>query len=588
MNRNHYPRPSSRHSGLVLITACIAYLPTALVATPKDRIGEKLDDVTLRTIDGKPVQLLAYHTEDVLVVAYTGVGCPIAQRYGAVLEKLRKRYAKKGVRFVGINANPQDNAAAISKEAAELGITFPILKDQDQTLTRQLNAKTTTVAFVVDKNRVVRYRGMIDDQYALGKQRSKPKNKYLNLAIKAVLDGAEPKTARTAAPGCRITLSSPAIAKNETITYASHIAPIVQDNCQQCHRAGQIGPFPLTSYEHVRGWSAMIHSVLEDGRMPPWNAHPDYDGVFFNQRKLADSDKKLITDWIAGGMPRGNPDDDPPEKVWAKGWRIGKPDKIFSMRTFYPVPKKGPIDYRYFTVNTKFKEDMWVKAVEAVPGAAEVVHHILVFVQDPKEEEVDPRSLGLGGFLAATVPGDTPSIFPEGAAKRVPAGAKLIFQVHYTPNGKRQKDKCRVGLIFADKPAEHEVITRSIYDLSFSIPAGASNHEVQASLTLESDIVLLSLFPHMHLRGKDWTFVAHLPDGTQEELLSVPRYDFNWQESYIFKDPIRLPAGTRIECTAHFDNSSANFANPDPTVAVGFGEQTWNEMMIGYLEYYIP
>lgn len=577
----------ARRGRMILAVAWIACVPSTLYATPKDRIGEKIEDVTLRTLEGAPAQLLSYHTEDVLVVAYTGVGCPIAQRYGAVLEKLRKRYAKKGVRFVGINANPQDDAAAIAKEADELGITFPILKDQDQALTRQLDAKTTTVAFVVDKDGVVRYRGMIDDQYALGKQRAKPKNKYLNLAIKAVLNGSEPKTTRTAAPGCRITMTSGAIAKFEAITYASHIATIVQNNCQKCHRSGQIGPFPLTSYEHVRGWSAMIHSVLEDGRMPPWNAHADHDGVFVNQRKLADGDKKMLMDWIAAGMPRGNPDDDPPEKDWPKGWRIGEPDKVFSMRTFYPVPKKGPIDYRYFTVNTRFKKDMWVKAVEAVPGAPEVVHHILVFALDPKDR-VDPRSLGLGGFLAATVPGDTPSVFPEGAAKRIPAGTKLVFQVHYTPNGKRQKDKCRVGLIFADEPAEWEVITESIYDLSFSIPAGDSNYEVKASHTLESDIVLLSLFPHMHYRGKDWTYTAYLPDGSEKILLSVPRYDFNWQESYIFKDPLALPAGTRIECVAHYDNSSANFANPDPTVAVRFGEQTWDEMMIGYMEYYVP
>lgn len=489
-------------SGPLLVTAALILGgPAAIYASPVDRIGEKIEDVTLRTMEGKSVQLLSYHTEDLLVVAYTGVGCPIAQRYGSVLEKLSSRYAKKGVRFVGINANPQDDAAAITKEAKDLGIEFPILKDQDQALTRQLDAKTTTVAFVVDKDRIIRYRGMIDDQYALGEQRSRPKNHYLKLAIKAVLDGEQPKTSRTAAPGCRITLSSTASAKTETITYASHIAGIVQDNCQQCHRAGQIGPFPLSSYEQVRGWSAMIYSVLDNGRMPPWNAHPDYDGVFINQRALAPRDKKMFMDWITGGMPRGNPDQDPPEKEWPKGWRIGEPDEVLSMRTSYSVPKKGPIDYRYFTVNTSFKEDMWVKAVEAVPGAPEVVHHILVYVVPSDDKDFDPRSIGLGGYLAATVPGDTPSIFPKGAAKRVPAGAKLVFQVHYTPNGKRQKDKCSVGMVFAKEPAEREVITESIYDLSFSIPAGEPNYEVTASHTLDKDIMLLSLFPHMHYRG---------------------------------------------------------------------------------------
>lgn len=565
----------------------LAVTPEWSSASPKDRIGEQLEDVTLRTLDGEAVQLLDYHTDKVLVVAYTGVGCPISQRYASVLESLSKRYHKKGVRFVGINANPQDGAETIAKEMRDLGLTIPVLKDEKQALTHQLGAKTTTVAFVVDRDRKIRYRGMIDDQYALGTQRSKPKNRYLEMALKAMLKGEDVDPARTAAPGCRISLSRPTESKTEEVTYSSHIAGIIQANCQNCHRKGQIGPFPLTSYERVRGWSAMIHSVIEDGRMPPWNAHPDHDGVFVNQRKLSARDKDLLTIWIDNGMPRGNPEDDPPEKTWPKGWRIGKPDKVYSMRASYSVPKDGPIEYQYFTVRTRFKKDKWVKAVEARPGAPEVVHHIVVFVEDRDAPPLDRRAIGLRGFLAATVPGDTPSIFPEGAAKLLPAGAKLIFQVHYTPNGKRYKDKCSVGLIFADAPVEHEVKMQSIYDFSFKIPAGAPYHEVKASHTFDEEIVLLSLFPHMHYRGKDWTFVAYLPDGTEKRLLGVPRYDFNWQESYILKDPLVLPAGTRIECVAHFDNSSANFANPDPTVAVRFGEQTWEEMMIGYVEYYV-
>ncbi|MCH8913660.1 MAG: redoxin family protein [Planctomycetes bacterium] len=557
--------------------------PEESAASSKDRIGEKIQDVTLTDMQGGRVNLLEHHSGKVLVIAYTGVGCPISGRYVPRLEALREKFEPKGVRFVAINANPHNALDSIRSEWSQLGAKFPVLKDRDQQLTRQLDAKTTTVAFVIDKSGVIRYRGMVDDQYAVGVQRNKPKNKYLEKAIKAVLKGREPETNRTPAPGCIITRIQ-SENSGEEYTYSSHIASIVQENCQNCHRQRQIAPFPLTTYEEVRGWSAMIHSVLETDRMPPWNASDEFDGQFVNQRKLSPQDKKILTSWIENGMPRGTPDEDPPPKEWPKGWRIGKPDKIYTMKKSFAVPAEGVVEYQYFDVPTRFKKDRWIRAMEAKAGAEDVVHHILVFIV----EEGQPTNERIGlddGFLCATVPGDTPSIFPPGSAKRLPAGATLRFQVHYTTNGKKQRDRCRVGLIFADEPIEREVRTRGIYNRGFKIPANAGDHEVRADYTFTQDTEVLSFFPHMHTRGKSWRFVAHYPDGRSQTVLEVPRYDFNWQESYILNTPMTMPKGTRLECVAHFDNSEANFANPDPTVPVRWGEQTWEEMMIGYIDY---
>ncbi|MHC5110043.1 MAG: redoxin domain-containing protein [Planctomycetota bacterium] len=570
------------HLPIVVLTLFCA---APVGANPEDRIGEKLVDVSLTTLDGKPTKLLDQHTGKVLVVAYTGVGCPISGRYAPRLMKLLKKNEKKGVRFVGINANPHDSPEKISKDIAELGITFPVLKDVDQELTRQLDAKTTTEVFVVDKDNVIRYRGMIDDQYAVGAQRKNPKNKYLKDAINSVIRGKDVFTKRTVAPGCLITRLK-STSPDMDATYANHIAPIIQENCQQCHRKGQVAPFPLESYEQVRGWSAMIYSVLEENRMPPWNAHPEFDGQFVNQRRLDPGDKQLLMAWIRGGMARGNPEEDPPKKKWPKGWRIGKPHKIFTMQRSFTVPADGIVEYQYFRVPTNFKKDMWISAMEAKPGAADVVHHILAFVVDGKIADADLRGLGTtDGFLCATVPGDTPSIFPKGVAKRLPAGASLWMQIHYTTNGKKRKDKCSIAMIFTEEPVEKEVLTRGIMNGSFAIPPGAENHEVRADMTFDRDTTILSLYPHMHFRGKDWRFIAHYPDGREKTLLYVPQYDYNWQESYIYKNPVVLPKGTRLECVAHFDNSANNFVNPDPTATVRFGEQSWDEMMIGYIDY---
>jgi len=560
-------------------------------ASPVDRIGEKLKDATLRDLHGKEANLLAFHGGKALVIAYTGLGCPISRRYAPRLMSLYEEFHPKGVAFVAINANPQDPLKAIGRAMKELGITFPVLQDKNQDLTRQLDARTTTEVFVVDADKVVRYRGMIDDQYAVGEKRKKPRNHYLKKALRDVLRGKAPHTARTAAPGCVIA-RTPTDEKKETkgkVTYARHISRIMQKRCITCHRAGQVGPFPLTDYSHVAGWSAMIQYVVEDGRMPPWNADDPFDGRFVNERNLSKKEKAMLLAWIAGGMPRGDPKMEPKPRKWPKQWRIGKPDKIYRMKESFLVPKDGTVEYQYFEIPTDFKEDKWIVAMEAHPGAAEVVHHILAFII-PKDQKVNSGRIGLeDGYLCATVPGDTPSIFPPGCAKRLPAGAKIVLQMHYTTNGKAARDRSAIGLRFARDPIEREVFTRGIYNLSFEIPAGDSAYEVRSEWKTDTDIEIFAFMPHMHTRGKSFKYLLFeadaAPDAEPTTILSVSRYDFNWQESYILKKPLIIKAGSRFECIAVFDNSEENFENPDPKSPVRWGEQTWEEMMIGYVDW---
>jgi hypothetical protein len=342
---------------------------------------------------------------------------------------------------------------------------------------------------------------------------------------------------------------------------------------------------PLLTYDDVSAWSAMIREVVSEKRMPPWHADEQHHGKFTNERALSKEDYVTLLKWIDSGCPKGDDRDMPTPRQFADNWYIGKPDAVIFMPKEFEVPATAPkrgVPYQYFMVKTNFDEDKWIQAAECKPGNRAVVHHIIAFVMEGKGDVGD----GLGrGMLAAYAPGDIGSAFPLGAAKKLPKGATIYFQVHYTPNGVACTDRSSVGLIFAKEPPKVEVQARAINNQKFVIPPGAANHEVRSESTLKKDTIVYSLLPHMHLRGKDFKFDVVYPDGKMETILYVPRYDFGWQATYRFKEPLRLPQGATIYCQAHFDNSANNPWNPDPTASVRWGEQTWEEMMIGFFDY---
>ncbi len=369
------------------------------------------------------------------------------------------------------------------------------------------------------------------------------------------------------------------------VTYSKEVARILQENCQTCHHPGTAAPFSLMTYDDATKWAETIKEAVSDRRMPPWYADPHY-GKFSNDRRLKPADMEALLSWIDSGMEEGNRKDLPPERTYADGWVIGKPDVVFELPQEVDVPASGTVPYQYYTTPTNFKEDVWVQAAEARPGNRGVVHHIIVSYRDPKNKDRGNGRGGAGdGFIVGTAPGDMPAIMPPGMALRIPAGAELIWQMHYTPNGKPAKDRSQIGLVFykGKEPPKYNVQTIGVSNGAFVIPPGDPNHKVESEWTVPRDTLLLTFMPHMHLRGKDFEYKFVYPDGRTEVFLSVPKYDFNWQLMYRMDGAVRLPKGTKIHCTAHFDNSAANKANPDPKKEVTWGDQTWEEMMIGWV-----
>jgi peroxiredoxin len=565
-----------------MVAFCLTPL-SAFADPPAKAIG----NFTLKTIDGKTWSLEdASKSKKAAVVAFIGTQCPVNNQYMPRLNELAKAYRDKDVQFVAINSNEHDSLDAIKAHAKKFNVSFPVLRDEKHAVVNRFGAERHPIVYLLDDKHVIRYQGRIDDQYGIGYDRGKPTRSDLAEAIDEVLAGKAVTTAVTKVEGCFIT-RVPDAKKKTDVTYAKDVSRILQNRCQECHRPGQIGPMPLLTYDDASAWALMIREVVSEQRMPPWHADPKH-GKFSNDRRLSDAERNTLLAWVDAGCPEGKKSDLPAAKKFADGWTIGNPDAVFTFASAQTIPAKagkGGIPYKHILVQTKFDEDKWIQAVEARPGNHEVVHHIIVYVIDGGKRPKDLAD-GIGnGLLVAYAPGDLGSVFAPGAAKKLPKGAILVFQMHYTPTGAEQTDKSSIGMVFAKEAPKTEVKTRAVAQPVFAIPANADNHKVTSETTFNKDVVLYSMFPHMHLRGKDFKFEVIYPDKKRETLLSVPRYDFGWQSNYVFEKPLKLPAGTRVECTAHFDNSSKNPNNPSPSTVVRWGEQTWQEMMIGFLDY---
>jgi len=397
------------------------------------------------------------------------------------------------------------------------------------------------------------------------------------------------------------------------VTFYKDVLPVLQKNCQECHRAGEAGPMAFTTYQESRPWAKAIRGAVLQHTMPPWYASPAH-GQFRNERRLTDQEIATLSAWAESGAPEGDAKDAPPPRQFVDGWNIGKPDVVYTLPHAFEVPAKGTIEYQYVVIPTGFKEDRWVEMAEVRPGNRTVNHHVIAFVRPPgvkwlselkpgeftvpKKQERGARNQekkregtsedGAGMFgvelLVGYAPGLQPTVSPQGTAKFVPAGSDIVLQLHYTATGTAASDQSRIGLKFAKQPPQFRQLTVNATNGSFVIPPNDPAYEVKSSMTLQEDSKLVWLMPHMHFRGKDFLYTAVYPSGEREVLLDVPRYDFNWQLGYVLKDLKVLPKGTRIECVAHFDNSANNKANPDPGKEVRWGDQTWEEMMIGWFD----
>jgi len=546
--------------------------------------NSELRSLELKSIDGEAV---SFAGAKLRVYCVLGTECPVSRFYATRLNELSKEYAAQGVGFVGIHPNLHDSEVDVQKFVKELGVSFPQIHDAKQAIARLLKAIRVPEVFLIDAQGRIRYSGRVDDQYAPGVKRSTANTNHLKNAMEAVLAGKELIESRAEPVGCLITFEKPvATASTTDVTYCKTIAPLFNEHCVECHRAGEIGTFDITDYNEVRGWSEMIIEVVKQKRMPPWHADPNF-GAFKNERHMPDSALAVLKEWVKAGTPYGDKADLPLPPKFVDGWRLAKePDLIVAMRDKpYAIPASGSVDYQYFVVDPKITEDRWVSSAQIVPGNPSVVHHAIVFVRPP--DGVDFSGIG---WLTAYVPGQRATIFPPGFARKIPAGSKLVFQMHYTPNGQVQTDATQIGMTFMNaSEVTHEVFTMIGIDQEFEIPPGEANHVVTSSVNrLPHDGLLLAVSPHMHLRGKSFEIVAVTGRNSAAEdrstLLKVPQYDFNWQHTYEFAEPLRFSDLKSLELTTTFDNSKRNPFNPAPEAYVVWGDQTWEEMSLAFLE----
>jgi hypothetical protein len=503
---------------------------------------------------------------------------------------LRDEYASQGVQFFMLNSNLQDNRHTVGAEAEEFGYDIPILLDETQIIGESLGLVRTGEVFVLDpKTWSVAYKGALDDRLTYENQKAEASEHYLKDALDNMLAGQAVEVASTDSVGCLINFPEQRdTSLHAQISYSETIAPMLLNNCVNCHRAGGIGPWAMTDYTMVKGYSLMMREVLRTKRMPPWHADPAY-GHFSNDRSLSTDQIQTLVHWIEAGAPRGEGSDPLAEfdfewPDWNGELTLGAPDLVIDIPAM-EVPATGVVDYQYHRVKNPLEQDVWVKASEILPGQRSLLHHTITRFGDVETEGPRKGRLkrGGGGGLSGYVPGYVTRPLPENTGTLFTAGSTVEFQMHYTPNGKAGVDESKMGIWFHDEPPKYKISGTVLINFRLKIPPGAKAHKEFAEQVLQRDALVYSLLPHSHFRGKASQFEVVYPDGTEEMLLSVPNYDFNWQTTYIFTEPKYLPKGTKIIHTTWWDNSAQNPANPDPTREVPWGQQSWDEMLFGAL-----
>ncbi len=580
-----------------LVLAAVLTATCAVGTAAESTLGRQIGGFALQDFRGRKLSLDDLSDKRAVVIGFLGTDCPLAKFYGPRLQRLSDRYEEQGVAFLGVNSNMQDSLAEMEAYARRHKIRFPMLKDPGNKVAVQFGATRTPQVFLLDRDRVVRYQGRVDGTFTFGSGvgLAKPQEGRadLEIALSEVLADKPVSVPFTAAKGCLIGRARPA-KQNPSITYAKEISRIIQNNCLECHREGQVAPFALDNYEEVAGWAEMIAEVVREERMPPWHAAGPL-GQMKNDSRLSPQEKQQIQRWVDEGCPQGDLANLPARREFHEGWYIDDgPDQVFYIAD-QPVPVKaeGIEEYRYYEIDPGFDEDKWVKLAECMPGNRAVVHHIIAYARPPGGEPIPQGGTGVDAskflFLTGFAPGTQPLEAPQGWARLIPADHTLVIEMHYTPVGTPQTDRSSIGLVYVDAgEVTHLVHTGAAAEGDFRIPPHAANHKVEARHKFRRETVLLSLFPHMHLRGKSFRYELVSPGGETEVLLDVPRYDFNWQNYYLLSEPRSIPKGSELRCIAHFDNSERNLANPDPSQEIRWGPQSWDEMMIGFFDIGIP
>jgi len=548
---------------------------------------ERVDDFALLDHAGRSHRLSSYGDREAVVLFVQGNGCPIARNTVPALRAVRDEWAPRGVAFLGLNANPQDDRESVAREARDYGIDFPVLIDDAQLVAESLGVtRTAEVLLIATEGWRIVYRGPVDDRLHYETQRP-ARAHHLADALRALFEGRPSETPVREAAGCLIHFPERERTAPADISYSDEVAPLLERRCLDCHRQDGVAPFAMTSFAVVRGWAPMIREVVRTRRMPPWHADPRF-GRFKNAIALSAEEQRTLARWVEAGAPRGAGPDPLVEAASRPlpEWPLGAPDLVLTAPE-QRIPATGVVPYRYEQIEVPIERDAWVRDVELRPSNPRVMHHGLAWIVVPEGRRLPPTEgpRFTRGMFAGYVPGREAHRLPEGTGYFLPAGSRIRLQLHYTPTGRAERDVPRLGLYLADEPLAHELETGAAARFDFAIPPGAADHREVAERTIGRDILLYALTPHMHYRGKSMRYEVFFPGGTRETLLSVPSYSFAWQRRYLLAEPKRIPAGTRLVVTAVFDNSAANPANPDPTAWVRYGEQSFEEMLFGYFLY---
>lgn len=554
------------------LTACRAQAEEA--ATPV-HVGDKVANFTFTDSRYLPRSLTDLGDHAATVVVFTTLDCPIVQRYLPKLKELEAAYRGRDVQFLALNVGPQDDPVEVASLSIAADWPFPVGKDYDGQVVSALGATRVPEVVVLDREHSLRYRGRIDAQYRVSGVQPTTGREDLKEALEDVLAGRTVATAETPVDGCAITIEDvpqPGVTPN----YAEHVAGILQRECQTCHRDGGSAPFTLLSYDDAVANAETIAEVVRQRRMPPAFAARDH-GEFVNRLELSSEELSQLYHWAKGERAAGDLAKAPPAREWPTSrWQIGEPDLVITMPKVQKLPASGYVPYRYVFLPHVFKEDTWVQKVQILPGNPKAVHHCnMAYVKDNKYNDAE--------FITGYVPGGDAMILDPDTGFKIPAGSTLVLQVHYVTSGEESTDETSVGFTFPKQEIDKEIKHFRVHNATFEIPPGDGHFPVQAEQTLDCNAAGIGMFVHMHLRGKHMTFLAHYPTGETETLLTVPNYSFDWQMSYRWAENAKVfPKGTKIECLAHFDNSTFNPFNPDPKATVKEGQQTYEEMMYGF------
>ena len=584
----------NRFGVMVLIACCLS---SGIWADPirqgpkplragEHSVGSLISDAQFEDLKGNASSLSALAKQHrAIVIAMTSTSCPLSMKYVPTLAELANKYGHRDVHFLIVNSVAADEPSDMRADADRLGESATYVFDESGDLARAIGAVSTTDVLVIDSRRTVLFHGAVDDQYGFGYARAAPRKTYLADALDAILAGERIAIEATDAPGCALNIRKRR-KPNNSVTYHNRIARLMNRHCVRCHHDGGVAPFALDTYEDVTSHAPMIREVVDRRIMPPWFAAEEHGrkaSRWANDMSLTSVEKRDLIEWIESDQAEGDPADAPRKLTFDNNWSIGEPDEVFEFQNAVSVPATGVVPYQYVTIDNPLDEDKWVQEVEVMVGAPAVVHHVLVYVVGAEQRIRNPLN-----YWAVYGPGYGRRAYPPGYARKLPKDTRLIFQMHYTPNGTATQDKTKIGFKFAKGPPKYEVKTASVIDGRFEIPAGAKDHKIEATLDIPVDVEVLGLGPHAHLRGVAAKFELERPDGDTELLLDVPNYDFNWQLLYMFRERPIFPKGSTVRYTAWYDNSEDNPANPDPTVAVRWGEQSFDEMHLGYIEYAEP